>query len=63
MRPWKNRTSEEEGKSVSLEDSEGGYDANYVFKERMKDCGKSDGGVEKAGCVCGGWKDEKEAGR
>lgn len=58
IRPWKNRTSEEEeeekqeeeeGKSVS---SEGGYDAYYGFKERMKDCGKSDGGVEKAGCVC-----------
>lgn len=45
LRPVKNRTSEEEedGKSVSLEDSAGGYDA----------CGKRDRGVEEAGCVLG----------
>lgn len=37
-----NNEEEEEGKSVS---SEGSYDAYYGFKEIVKDCGKSDGGV------------------
>lgn len=56
MQPWKNRTSEEEGKSVSLEDSAGGYDAYDAFKERMKGSGERDRGVEEAGSVWRGGK-------